>query len=200
MRTMQATFVRGVVRLDDLPKARIPEIAFSGRSNVGKSSLLNRLVGIRGLAKVSRTPGKTRELNFFEIGGRFHLVDLPGYGYARVPEAQRRKWSPLVEGYLESREQLAGVVQLVDLRHGPTDLDEAMIDWLHDRRRAILVVGTKQDKLARGAARQAVQALEERFAPRGIAVIGVSVETGAGMTEILAWIEAQRKAWHARSR
>lgn len=197
MRTLPATFVRGVVRLDDLPKAWIAEIAFSGRSNVGKSSLLNRLVGIRGLAKVSRTPGKTRELNFFSIGDRFHLVDLPGYGYARVPEAARRRWSPLVEGYLEGREQLAGIVQLVDLRHGPTPLDEAMIEWLVDKRRPVLLVGTKADKLGRGPAKAAVDALAKRYGPQGIDVVGVSAQTGEGTAEILTWIEERRKAWNA---
>ncbi len=200
MRTLPATFVRGVVRLDDLPKSWIPEIALSGRSNVGKSSLLNRLVGVRGLAKVSRTPGKTRELNFFSVADRFHLVDLPGYGYARLPEAARRHWSPLVEGYLEAREQLAGVVQLVDLRHGPTSLDEAMIEWLDDKGRPTLVVGTKRDKLAEGAAREAVRSLEGRYVPRGIAVLGVSSQSGEGMPQILSWIEERRRAWSVRSR
>jgi GTP-binding protein len=200
MRTLPATFVRGVVRLDDLPKSWIPEIAFSGRSNVGKSSLLNRLVGVRGLAKVSRTPGKTREVNFFSIGERFHLVDLPGYGYARGPEDARRHWSPLVEGYLEAREQLAGVVQLVDLRHGPTSLDEAMIEWLDHKGRPTLLVGTKRDKLAQGAALEALRSLEGRYAPRGITVLGVSSQTGVGMPEILAWIEERRQAWNARRR
>src|SRR5262245_38599055 len=119
MQPLPATFVRGVATLGDLPAARLPEICVCGRSNVGKSSLLNVLFGIKGLARVSRTPGRTQEMNFFSIGGRYHLVDLPGYGYARAPAAAKGRWGDLVRGYLDEREQLTGLIQLVDARHDP---------------------------------------------------------------------------------
>ncbi len=200
MNAPEVEFVRGVVRLEDLPRAHVPEVAFSGRSNVGKSSLLNRIVGRKSLARVSRTPGKTREINFYSVAGRFHLVDLPGYGYARVDSATRRKWGPLVEGYLADRNQLAGLVQLVDLRHGPTDLDEAMIDWLESALIPAIVVGTKTDKLGRAEAREKLFGLAARFEPRGFDVRGVSAETGEGVKELWAWIEARRRAWNLRRR
>ena len=194
----RATFVKGVVRLSDLPRARIPDIALSGRSNVGKSSLLNRLAGIRSLARVSRTPGKTREINFYSVGDRFHLVDLPGYGYARVPDSAKKSWGPLVEGYLESREQLAGVVQLLDLRHGPTDLDRAMIEWLESKKRPILLAATKQDKLSRQERKAALDSLVREFEGSGSVVLGVSALRNEGIEEIWKWIEEQCRSWRKR--
>ena len=195
----RVSFVKGVVRLEDLPRARIPEIALSGRSNVGKSSLLNRLAGLHALARVSRTPGKTREINFYSVADRFHLVDLPGYGYARVPDAAKKKWGPLVESYLETREQLAGVVQLLDLRHGPTDLDRAMIEWLETKKRPILLAGTKQDKLGRQERRTALEALAGEFEPRGAAVMGVSAAHNEGIEELWKWIEERCRSWRRRN-
>jgi len=195
----RASFVKGVVRLEELPRARIPEIAFSGRSNVGKSSLLNRLVGMHALARVSRTPGKTREINFYSVTDRFHLVDLPGYGYARVPDAAKKKWGPLVEGYLETREQLAGVVQLLDLRHGPTELDRAMIEWLQAKKRPMLLAATKQDKLGRQERRSALEALAGEFEPGGATVMGVSALHNEGIEEMWKWIEDKSRLWRRRN-
>jgi GTP-binding protein len=196
---LPAVFVKGVVRLEDLPRARIPEIAFSGRSNVGKSSLLNRLVGIRALARVSRTPGKTREINFYKVEDRFHLVDLPGYGYARVPEEAKEKWGPLVEGYFERRGQLAGVIQLIDLRHGPTPLDRAMIEWLEAQGRSILLAATKQDKLSGHERRVSLETLSRNFAREKTAVVGVSALRREGIEEVWKWIEAKCRDWRRRS-
>jgi GTP-binding protein len=188
-----------VVRASDLPRARVPEIALSGRSNVGKSSLLNRLAGIRALARVSRTPGKTREINFYSVAERFHLVDLPGYGYARVPQAAKKEWGPLVEGYLEDREQLAGVIQLIDLRHGPTDLDRAMIDWLEAKKRPMLLAATKQDKLTRQERNSALEALRLEFEKRGAAVVGISALHNEGIGEVWKWIEERCRTWRGRN-
>jgi len=195
----RASFVKGVVRLADLPRARIPEIAFSGRSNVGKSSLLNRLAGMHALARVSRTPGKTREINFYSVADRFHLVDLPGYGYARVPDSAKKSWGPLVEGYLESREQLGGVVQLLDLRHGPTELDRAMIEWLESKKRPILLAATKQDKLSRQERKAALDSLAHQFERRGIAVVGFSALHNEGIVEVWKWIEERCRSWRKRN-
>jgi len=195
----RVTFVKGVVRLSDLPRAHIPEIAFSGRSNVGKSSLLNRLAGVRALARVSRTPGKTQEINFYSAADRFHLVDLPGYGYARVPDSAKKSWGPLVEGYLEDRKQLAAVIQLLDLRHGPTELDRAMIEWLEVKKRPILIVATKQDKLTRQERKAALDALAGEFERRGAAVVGVSSLRNEGIEQVWKWIEEHCRSWRKRN-
>src|SRR5512146_1072354 len=112
------------------PEAGLPEIAFAGRSNVGKSSLLNRLVHRKKFARVSNTPGRTREINFFKVNDRFILVDLPGYGYARISKERRAEWRPLIEGYLRTAPALRGVVQLLDVRHDPSPDDLQMLDFL----------------------------------------------------------------------
>jgi GTP-binding protein len=193
MRPLPATFVRGVATPDGFPGARLPEIAVCGRSNVGKSSLLNVLFGIKGLARVSRTPGRTREVNYFAVGGRYHLVDLPGYGYARAPSARKGTWGHLVRGYLDDREQLAGILQLVDSRHDPSDQDRQMLGWLADSGRAALVVATKIDKLGRmeRAARQRALAA----VCRGLPVAAFSAVTKEGRDELLAWVERTAGAW-----
>src|SRR4249919_1484226 len=129
------------------PEPTMPEVAFAGRSNVGKSSLLNRLVHRRKLARVSNTPGRTREVNFFRVNDSFVLVDLPGYGYARVSKERRAEWKPLIEGYLQSSPQLRGIVQLLDIRHDPTNDDRHMLDFLGELGVPTIVVLTKIDKL-----------------------------------------------------
>jgi GTP-binding protein len=192
--TLPATFVKGVVSLANLPGAAFPEVAVSGRSNVGKSSLLNVLFGYRkALAKVSQRPGKTREINFFRVGDRYHLVDLPGYGYARVPPDVSAKWRELVRGYLEGRQQLAGIVQLVDARHGATALDLEMIDWLTRARVPTLLVATKVDKLKSRARAEALRALSR--AHPAFHVVGFSAVGRDGRQEVLAWIDRTTATW-----
>jgi GTP-binding protein len=122
-------------------------VAFAGRSNVGKSSAINALLGRKGLARISKTPGRTQTINFYDLGGVARLVDLPGYGYARVPQALRAQWQALVGAYLQSRPTLAGVVVIMDARHPLTPLDEQLIAWLGDTRRLLLL--SKADKLSR---------------------------------------------------
>ena len=129
------------------PESTLPEIAFVGRSNVGKSSLLNRLVRRKAFARVSNTPGRTREINFFKVNGTFVLADLPGYGYARISKERKAAWKPLIEGFLRHSPMLRGVVQLLDVRHDPTDDDRHMLDFLADLGVPTLVVFTKVDKL-----------------------------------------------------
>lgn len=133
------------------PPAELPQVAFSGRSNVGKSSLINTLLRRtrKKIARVSSTPGKTRELNFYRVNGRFLLVDLPGYGFARVPDEMRESWRKLVEGYLATEERLRGVVHLVDARHDPMETDKQMVAFLAALQLPTLVILTKVDKLSR---------------------------------------------------
>jgi GTP-binding protein len=163
------------------PAADLPEIAFSGRSNVGKSSLLNRLVRRKALARTSRTPGRTREINFFRVNAQFVIADLPGYGFARISKEAKAKWRPLIEAYLTGSPQLRGVVQLLDIRHDPSRDDLQMLDWLAHIGLPVVVVATKADKLTPTAARARVADLQARVA-RGI--LPVSSTTGAGRDDL----------------
>ena len=163
----KARFLTSAAGLRDLPPDRGREVAFAGRSNAGKSSAINALTGRRRLARTSRTPGRTRLINFFELDERRRLVDLPGYGYARVPRSMSREWSALVGRYLESRESLAGVVVLMDIRHPLTELDTALLDWCRAADRPVLAVLTKADKLARGRRAAAVAEVRGSLAAYG---------------------------------
>ena len=144
----QAVFLRAAGRPGDLPPPGAPEIAFAGRSNVGKSSALNALTGRKALARTSKTPGRTQTINFFALGEAGLLVDLPGYGYARVPQKLRAQWGELVGSYVRSRASLVGVVVLIDARHPLTPLDRQLLGWLGDARRKLILL-TKADKLSR---------------------------------------------------
>jgi GTP-binding protein len=166
------------------PTSELPEIAFSGRSNVGKSSLLNKLVRRKALARVSSTPGKTREINFFRVNDAFHLVDLPGYGYARVSKAAREAWRPLIEGYLQTSEQLRGVVQLIDARHPPSNDDLHMLDFLASVGVPTVVVATKVDKLSRAERGPTLVALAARLGVEDEQLIPFSARTGEGRDEL----------------
>ena len=163
----QARFLVSVASLRDLPADRGREVAFAGRSNAGKSSAINALAGRRDLARTSRTPGRTRLINFFALDDDRRLVDLPGYGYAKVPRAMSREWGVLVGAYLESRESLAGVVVLMDIRHPLTALDESLLDWCLAADVPVLAVLTKADKLARGRRAGALSEVRGRLARRG---------------------------------
>jgi GTP-binding protein len=166
------------------PETTLPEIAFSGRSNVGKSSLLNTLVRRRTFARVSATPGKTREINFFEVNRRFLLVDLPGYGYARVSKERRAEWRPLIESYLRGTPQLRGVVQLLDARHDPTRDDLQMLDFLADVGVPTVVAVTKIDKLGRAEGVARVGAIARLVGLDDEQMIPFSSVTGEGRDEL----------------
>lgn len=144
---VQAKFITSAAKPADFPPGRLPELAVVGRSNVGKSSLINALVGEKGLARTSRTPGRTRLLNWFEVDGRFNLVDLPGYGYAAVDRDMRAGWQPLIEDYLSKRDVLAGVLLLIDVRRGPEEEELDFVPWLEGKKIPIVVALTKADKL-----------------------------------------------------
>ena len=166
------------------PKDGLAEVAFLGRSNVGKSRLLNALAGVRNLARVSGTPGRTRLVNFFRAGDELYLVDLPGYGYARVSEAERLGWERLAASYLLERPPLALCVFLVDARHEPNQGDELLRAYLDHHALPYVMVATKADKLGRGELGRRMRSLAEGIAHKARAVIAASAVTGAGVPEL----------------
>ena len=180
------------------PETTLPEIAFSGRSNVGKSSLLNKLVRRKAFARVSRTPGRTREIHFFEVNQSFVLVDLPGYGYAQVSKEKRAEWKPLIEGYLRRSPNLRGVVQLLDVRREPSDDDLQMLDFLSDVGVPTVVAITKMDKLSPRSAADRTRALTEALGLHADQVIPFSAHTGAGRDDLAAAIVSLAKQPAAR--
>ena len=167
------------------PESSLPEIAFAGRSNVGKSSLLNSLVRRKSFARVSRTPGRTREINFFRVNNGFVLVDLPGYGYARVSKEKKSEWRPLIESYLRRTTQLRGIVLLLDIRREPSDDDRAMLDFLAELEVPTIVALTKTDKLSKTAARERVSEISRLLTLETDQVIPFSAATGEGRVELL---------------
>jgi GTP-binding protein len=148
MKIKSAKFVKRATSPEHYPRDGRPEIAFMGRSNVGKSSLINSLLGVKGLARTSNTPGRTQLVNFFLINESFYFVDLPGYGYARVPSAVKREWGPMVDKYLATRPNLVLSIVITDSRHEPTDLDLQMKEWLEAKGKPFVIVATKADKLS----------------------------------------------------
>ncbi len=179
------------------PPPSLPEIAFAGRSNVGKSSLLNALVRRKRLARVSHTPGRTREINFFAVNDLFTLVDLPGYGYARVSKARQAEWKPLIEGYLRASRELRGVVQLLDARHDPSADDLAMLDFLAELGAPTIVAATKVDKLRASQRPERLAALARVAGISEDQVIPFSSVTGEGRDELAGAILdlLARAAW-----
>lgn len=166
------------------PPVELPEIAFAGRSNVGKSSLLNRMMRRKSFARVSNTPGRTREINFFKVNDTFVLADLPGYGYARISKARKAEWRPLIEGYLSESPVLGGVVLLLDARHDPTDDDRTMLDFLAELGAPTIVAATKVDKLKPLAAAARVQILAEQVGLDPDQIVPFSARTGEGRDEL----------------
>ena len=166
------------------PELNLPEVAFSGRSNVGKSSLLNKVLRRRSFARVSKTPGRTREINFFKVNDAFVLADLPGYGYARVSRTKSAEWAPLIEAYLRANTSLRGVVQLLDIRHDPTDDDRQMLDFLADVGVPVMFVATKMDKLSRPATDRRVRELAIMLQVGEDDIIPFSAQTGAGRDDL----------------
>lgn len=196
MRVQSAEFVIGVARLSQLPRTNLPEIAWAGRSNVGKSSLINRVVGVRNLARISNTPGKTRQLNFYRVNNAWHLVDLPGYGFAAGPEAERESWRALIEPYLRGRRQLAGVAVLVDARIGPTGLDAMMFEWLAAHELFWAVILSKADKVSGNALSAVRKSTQARLGPN-VLLIPCSARTGRGVAEVQAWMNERLRAYAA---
>jgi GTP-binding protein len=188
----QWTFRLGVVKLDTLPPADRTEVAFAGRSNVGKSSLLNALTGQNGLARTSNTPGRTQEINVFECEGvDLRLIDMPGYGYASAPKAKVAAWTRLIKQYLQGRPNLRRVFLLIDARHGIKTVDEPIMELLDGAAVSYQIVLTKADKIGAKALEQAVTTALEKLARRPAAfpqVLATSSEKGTGIAELRAEI------------
>jgi GTP-binding protein len=173
------------VDLKQLPVENRPEIALVGRSNVGKSSLINRLCNRRNLAKSSSTPGKTRTINYYLVNNQWYMVDLPGYGYAKVSKQERARWGKMIESYLSQRRQLKGVLHILDIRHPPSHDDILMKEWLSHQQIPVLIVATKADKISRGArARNLAVIRKELKLPVDLLPLCFSAETGEGIEEI----------------
>ncbi|MFY9271325.1 MAG: ribosome biogenesis GTP-binding protein YihA/YsxC [Candidatus Manganitrophaceae bacterium] len=187
MKLISVEYIKGSPRFEDCPKENIPEVAFVGRSNVGKSSLINLLLG-RKIAHVSGTPGKTQLIHFYKINRRFHFVDLPGYGYARAPLSVRAEWGPMIETYLLKREQLRGIVFLIDIRHPDTRIDHEMKAWLDHFGKETVVVATKGDKVGRGERKKQTDAIRVSFGISDLIVTSVPTREGKD----LLWKEIER--------
>ncbi|ACV22063.1 ribosome biogenesis GTP-binding protein YihA/YsxC [Slackia heliotrinireducens] len=185
----EVSFKAAYGTINQLPKSVRPEISFAGRSNVGKSSLLNKLFNRKGLAKVSSTPGKTATINFFTASSA-DFVDLPGYGYAKVSKTERQRWSGLIEGYFHQDRRFALVVSLIDIRHAASELDVQMIDFLMEEGLPFVVVLTKADKLSKSQVNRQVAAIRKQlgFEPED-PIIAVSSEKGTGIDVLKRTIE-----------
>ena len=191
MKVLSAEFVLSATEPAHYPPALLPEIAFAGRSNVGKSSLINTLVKRKGLARTSNTPGRTQEINFFTVNNRFAFIDLPGYGYAKVPEKIRRNWGPMIETYLSERETLRLVVLILDIRRDPSPEDRQLIGWLQYYRLPVLIVLTKIDKVSRNQLAERQRRIgEDLDLPSAIPFLSFSAKTGEGKD--LLWREIKK--------
>lgn len=190
MRVTEATFLRSVAGSEQLPHDGLPQIAFSGRSNVGKSSLINALLNRKALAQTSGTPGKTRLLNFYLINRSFYFVDLPGYGFAKVSLAERRQWRGLIENHLRNNPALTGIVALIDSRIGPTELDLELLAWLDELRLPAIVIATKADKLSRQQQTEQLKSIQQKISHLPVReVMLFSARNGLGKAELWSWIK-----------
>lgn len=187
MKVTSTEFLKSSFTEDDWPTGSLPEIAFMGRSNVGKSSLINSLLGVRGLARTSSTPGRTQSLNFFLINNKYRFVDLPGFGYARVPKAVKTTWGEMVSTYLAKRLQLVLSIHIVDSRHEPTKLDLQLHDWLKHSAKPRLIVATKSDKLSNNELRESMGRVKRAFGEES--VVAFSAKTGRGRDQVWRTIE-----------
>lgn len=190
MEFIDAKLLITAVKYEQYPPSDVPEIALVGRSNVGKSSLINCLVNRKNLARTSSTPGKTATINFYDIAGKYRLVDLPGYGYAKVSKNEREMWGGMIENYLARRENLVQVIQLVDARHKPTADDKMMFDWIKSYNYEPLVIATKLDKIKKSQQEANLSAIYSELNLNDDSVlIPFSAETRQGREQVLELID-----------
>ena len=191
MTIRSAKFVTSLDRLRPFPGQGLPEVAMAGKSNVGKSSMINSLLGNSKLARISSEPGKTRLVNFFAVNERLLLVDLPGYGFARAPKTERERWASMIEGYLEGSKYLRRVLHLVDIRHAPTQDDQTMVEYLRHYDIPFTVVATKADKVSRAARGRLIPVICRTLAVQPWEVVPYSSEDGTGREKILEILESE---------
>lgn len=198
MKIVSASYKTSVVDANNLLNDGVPEFAFVGRSNVGKSSLINMLTGVKGLAKTSGTPGKTRMVNYFDINNQFRFVDLPGYGFAKVEKSHLDVWSSLMGQYLQLSPQLLTTFVLLDIRHEPTSQDKQMINFLVYYGLPFMIIATKADKIAKTKVRQAVGVLAKSLNLRADAIIPTSSESAYGKDKLLSYIENKLAGYYEK--
>ncbi|MBW2280383.1 MAG: YihA family ribosome biogenesis GTP-binding protein [Deltaproteobacteria bacterium] len=187
---MNSELARDAGKPSEFPDDGLPEVAIMGRSNVGKSSVINVLVGRKNLARTSSTPGKTRRIHFFQVEGAMYLVDLPGFGWARVGRQERAAWQPMVESYLRgTREALRGAILLIDLRRGPGDEERSLLDWLHHEGIPARVAWTKSDKLKPGKAAQQARAFATELGLEPGQSAAVSSLRARGFAPLVGWLQ-----------
>lgn len=190
MKVKQSEFIISAVGPSQYPTDALPEVALAGRSNVGKSSLINKLINRKNLARTSSQPGKTQTLNYYKINEDLYFVDLPGYGYAKVSRTERGRWGQFIDRYLTEREELKLVMQLVDLRHPPTKDDQMMFEWLEAYKKPRIVVATKADKIPKGKWQKHAKIVRETLGMHSEdKLILFSSETGLGKDELWTIIE-----------
>ena len=182
MKVVNAEFLKSAFKEDDWPRDLLPEIAFLGRSNVGKSSLINSLLSVHGLARTSSTPGRTQSLNFFQINDKLRFVDFPGFGYARVPKQIKSTWAEMATSYLAKRRQLVLSIHIVDSRHEPTKQDLQLHEWLDESNRPLLTVATKSDKLSNNELRKNLEHIARVL--NDDSVMAYSAKSGRGREEL----------------
>ncbi len=189
MTIKKSKFVTSLAELKPFPGQGLPEIALAGKSNVGKSSLINSFAHNSKLARTSSEPGKTRLVNFYLLNEEFFFVDLPGYGFARAPRQERERWAAMIEGYLEGSKNLRHVLQLVDIRHAPTQEDQMMTEYLRHYNLPFTVVATKADKLSKAQRGRSIPVICRALAVQPWEVLTYSSEDGTGMDRLLARVE-----------
>lgn len=186
----KAEYVASAVKYEQYPVGGLPEIAMAGRSNVGKSSLINKFLGRRNLARTGNTPGKTQTLNFYRVNDAWFFVDLPGYGYAKVAKTVNAQWGPMMEAYLKKRESLRAVIQIVDIRHAPSVEDVEMQQWLRISQIPTMVVATKADKIARGQWLKHLNVIAKALdIPDASLILPFSAQSGIGGKELNEAVE-----------
>jgi len=188
-------FLQSVFSLKQLPEAEYPEVAFAGRSNVGKSSLINRIVSRRNLVKTSSRPGKTQSLNYFCIDQKLYLVDLPGYGFAKVSKEVRSTWDELISDYLEKREALTCVIVIIDIRHELKPLDRDLVNWLRFKKKTFVIVYTKLDKLSRGKQLKNAAMLDRSLCIKADERVLFSAKTGEGCDSLHRVLASTVENW-----